>query len=187
MQGAESVFTYPNLLTLARLGLTPLFVIAVLNNEWSVANVIFICAILTDVLDGILARGWNQRTQLGAYLDPIADKFLVSLSLIVLFYKSMLPLWLLAVVIGRDFLIVVGVVLYLALMGRWLLIRPTVLGKFTTLLQFILIFCLIMHANGYLGSEHLWLIEYAAGATTVVAFLHYSFIWLREVKVCQLQ
>src|SRR3970040_1766704 len=99
----------PNILTIFRILLVPVFVIFVIQNNLFMALVIFILAGITDGLDGFLARVLDQRTVIGAYLDPIADKFLLISAYLSLTIKDMLPGWLSVVVVTRDIIILSGV------------------------------------------------------------------------------
>jgi cardiolipin synthase len=132
-------FTIPNLLSLLRMGLVPLFIIAVIDGESRKALLIFVAAGVTDALDGFIARFANQKSLLGAYLDPIADKLLltsayVALSIPQLNHGAPIPLWVTVLVIARDLLIVaVALILYLAAGVRRF--PPSILSKLTTLVQ----------------------------------------------------
>jgi cardiolipin synthase (CMP-forming) len=132
-------FTIPNLLCLLRMGLVPLFIITLVNGDPPKALLIFVVAGVTDALDGFIARFWNQQSLLGAYLDPIADKILLTSAYVVLSIPSLnhgvqIPLWVTILVIARDvLLVVVGLVLYLAAGVRKF--PPTILSKINTLLQ----------------------------------------------------
>lgn len=112
--------TLPNLLSLLRMGLIPLFVISVLDGRPGRALIVFAIAGVTDALDGFIARFWNQRSVLGAYLDPAADKLLLVTSYVVLAIPNLhrefvIPAWVTALVITRDVVIVVvALILYLA-------------------------------------------------------------------------
>ncbi len=112
--------TLPNLLSLLRMGLIPLFVVSVLDGRPGRALAVFVVAGVTDALDGFIARFWNQRSVLGAYLDPAADKLLLVTSYVVLAIPDLhrgfvIPAWVSALVITRDVVIVVvAVILYLA-------------------------------------------------------------------------
>lgn len=134
-------FTIPNLLSLLRMGLVPLFIITLVNGDPRKALLIFVVAGVTDALDGFIARFWNQRSLLGAYLDPIADKLLLTSAYVVLSIPSLnhgtqIPLWVTILVIARDvLLVVVGLVLYLAAGVRKF--PPTVLSKINTVLQVV--------------------------------------------------
>ncbi len=84
-------FTVPNLLSLLRMGIIPLFVIALLEGQPRRALILFLVAGVTDALDGFIARFWNQRSVLGTYLDPIADKLLLMTAYVILSVPSLQP------------------------------------------------------------------------------------------------
>ena len=132
-------FTIPNFLSVLRMGLVPLFIIAVIDGESRKAILIFVVAGVTDALDGFIARFANQQSLLGAYLDPIADKLLltsayVALSIPQLNHGAPIPLWVTVLVLARDLLIVVmALILYLAAGVRRF--PPSVLSKITTVVQ----------------------------------------------------
>ena len=132
-------FTIPNLLCLLRMGLVPLFIITLVNGDPRKALLIFVVAGVTDALDGFIARFWKQQSLLGAYLDPIADKILLTSAYVVLSIPSLnhgvqIPLWVTILVIARDvLLVVVALVLYLAAGVRKF--PPTILSKINTVLQ----------------------------------------------------
>ena len=147
--GARSPLSIPNLLSLLRMGLVPLFIIAVTRGETSRALAIFLVAGLTDGLDGFIARFWDQRTLLGAYLDPIADKLLLTAAYVTLAIPTLnpamtIPLWVAILVIGRDIMIVVTAgLLYVALGMRSF--PPNWLSKLNTFVQVAAIFLLLGH------------------------------------------
>jgi cardiolipin synthase (CMP-forming) len=134
-------FTIPNFLTLLRMGMVPLFIIMVLNGDSRKALLVFVAAGITDALDGFIARFWGQQSLLGAYLDPIADKILLTSAYVVLSIPSLnhgtqIPIWVTILVIARDVLLVaVALVLYLAAgVQRF---PPTVLSKINTVMQVV--------------------------------------------------
>ena len=128
--------TVPNLLTFTRILLTPLLMWFLLNHRLTPALVVFFIAGLTDVLDGLIARRFHQKSRIGAILDPLADKFLLVSSFLLLGWLGLLPLWLVVMVVLRDVVIVTGTSALL-LLRRQVEIQPTVLGKFTTLTQLL--------------------------------------------------
>ncbi|MEP7012819.1 MAG: CDP-alcohol phosphatidyltransferase family protein [Acidobacteriota bacterium] len=131
--------TIPNLLSLLRMALVPVFIIAVRYGEPKKALLIFLAAGITDALDGFIARIAKQQSLLGTYLDPIADKLLLTSAWVVLAIPNLgqsapVPLWVTILVISRDLLIlIVALVLYLALGVRNF--PPTVISKVTTVVQ----------------------------------------------------
>ncbi len=134
--------TIPNLLTLARIFLTPLLALFLLRKSMTPAFLVFCAAGLTDALDGLLARCLNQRSRLGSYIDPLADKFLLVTSFILLWNIGELPLWLLIITVGRDLLILLGFFI-LFFQGVRFEIKPLVSSKLTTLFQLGTVFVLL--------------------------------------------
>src|SRR5207344_3252208 len=108
----------PNLLTIGRICLAPFLVAAILEGRFAVGFWMFVAAGVTDALDGTLARILQQRTVLGQYLDPVADKLLLSTLFLVLTHMNHIPVWVTALVFGRDLgILVVAAILYAAV-GR---------------------------------------------------------------------
>jgi cardiolipin synthase (CMP-forming) len=145
-------FTVPNLLSLLRMGLIPLFVITVVNGDLPKALLVFVVAGVTDALDGFIARFWHQESPLGAYLDPIADKLLLTTAYVMLSIPSFnhgtrIPSWVTILVIARDVLLVaVALVMYLALGVKKF--PPTVLSKVNTVFQ-VLAVALVLVAGTF--------------------------------------
>jgi len=172
-------FTIPNFLSLLRMGLIPLFIIAVIDGESRKALLIFAVAGLTDLLDGAIARFWNQESPLGAYLDPIADKLLLTSAYIVLSFPHLnhgaeIPLWVTVLVIARDVLMVaVALILYLAAGVKRF--PPTLLGKFNTLFQVVAVVLVLVSALlPRLDPVAEWVLI-AVGGLTVASGLNYVF------------
>lgn len=126
----------PNTITIIRILLTPLLVILLLEGEKGLALVIFMVAGTGDALDGFLARLLNQKTDFGAFLDPIADKLLLITSFVTLSILDLMPAWITVIIVSRDILILggIGVLLYC---GLPLVVKPTHFSKITTFFQFI--------------------------------------------------
>ncbi len=176
---SEPVFTIANLLTLLRMGMVPVVVIFVLQGEYTWALVVFVVAGLTDALDGLVARRGHQLTRLGATLDPLADKILLSASFVVLTWAGGLsvriPQWLTVLALSRDVLIVITALAIVLTLGRRVF-RPSPFGKFTTALQLVTAgVVLLANAVGQRlpGLGALFLLT---GALTVVSGCHY--VWL---------
>ena len=132
-------FNVPNLISLLRMALVPVFVITVLDGDLRGALVIFGIAGLSDALDGFVARFWKQQTPLGAYLDPAADKLLLVTAYVVLAIPNLhagyvIPAWVSALVIARDIVIVV-VALLMYLEGGVSRFPPSPISKLNTLAQ----------------------------------------------------
>jgi cardiolipin synthase (CMP-forming) len=127
----------PNVLTLLRILAVPLFLSLLVEGENDWALVIFIAAGVTDGIDGMIARMWRQRTELGAHMDPLADKLLVVSSFIALGVMGLVPRPLMIVVITRDVVILGGFLLTAALVGKSMEMSPSIWGKLTTFTQLL--------------------------------------------------
>src|SRR5271170_9081 len=126
----------PNLLTLMRLFIIPFLLIEILDGHYGVSFALFILAGISDALDGLLARWLSQKTTLGQYLDPIADKLLLSTLFVVLTHVGMIPEYVTVLVFSRD----VGILLISALLfatGALRDFRPSLFGKLNTLVQIV--------------------------------------------------
>jgi len=121
----------PNALTGARLMAVPVFIAFFLRGERKIALGVFVGAMITDALDGILARALKQFTRIGALLDPVADKVLGLAALVLLCWSRVLPWWLLAITLFRDICIFTAVWM-LERTGRSYTVRPTRFGKYAT-------------------------------------------------------
>lgn len=143
-------FTIPNLISVLRMGLVPLFIIAVLEGQSMRALILFLVAGLTDALDGFIARFANQQSLLGAYLDPIADKILLTSAYVALAIPSLnpgvqIPVWITVLVIARDLLlVVVALILYLAVGIRKFPV--TILSKINTATQVAAVLVVLLSA-----------------------------------------
>jgi cardiolipin synthase (CMP-forming) len=126
----------PNLLTLLRLFIIPFLVIEILDGEYRVAFALFLLAGISDALDGLLARWLSQQTKLGLYLDPIADKLLLSTLFLVLTHVGLIPRYVTVLVFSRD----LGILLIATLLFATNTLRdfhPSLFGKLNTLVQII--------------------------------------------------
>ena len=180
-------WSIPNLLSLTRMGLIPLFVIAVLQSEPSRALLIFIVAGVTDALDGFIARFFHQTSLLGAYLDPIADKLLLTTAFVMLtipnlYPGQLIPIWVTVLVLARDVLIlVVGLVMHLAVDRTKF--RPTVVSKVNTAAQITAVTLVL--ATGVLeGLETPAIVTiYLVAGLTVASGLDYIYRGVRMMDV----
>lgn len=172
----------PNILTLLRICMAPFLVAAVLDSRYETGFILFVIAGLSDALDGLLARKLKQRTALGQYLDPVADKLLLSALFVVLTYKGLIPLEVTVLVFGRDIAIVLVAAILFAAAGRREF-PPSVLGKANTLAQIVAVAVVLLHqfASG------LWVVALRSVALdltivlTVVSGLHYAWIAAHRV------
>lgn len=171
----------PNLLTLMRICMAPFLVAAILEGHFLLSFILFVAAGLTDGLDGLLARLLKQRSVLGHYLDPVADKLLLSTLFLVLFYKGLMPGTVTVLVFGRDVgILLVSAILYAAVGRREF--YPSIFGKANTLAQISAVAAVLLHQ---LTSAH-WVAvtrSVALGATivlTVASGLHYAWLVSRR-------
>jgi cardiolipin synthase len=165
----------PNFLTLLRIILVPLLVIFLINKSFMKALILFACLGLTDALDGFLARILNQQTVLGSYLDPIADKVLVTTCFLSLAILKVIPGWLAVVVISKDVIILLGIAV-LSIMDIAFRVQPLFVSKITTALQIaVVFFALLFKAFPLLAVDGSWLLllYWSTAAFTVVSGYHY--------------
>lgn len=137
----------PNVLTIFRIVLVPVFLYFVRINELHTAAIIFIVAGVTDSIDGFIARRFNMRTEFGANMDPFADKFLLVSAYIALTAKGLVPIWLTVPVIIKDSFLLSGV-FALRTAGRKVVISPSVFGKSTTVLQIVTVVYAMLIGKG---------------------------------------
>ena len=126
--------TIPNIITLLRFFLVPGIVFALMTQRMEWAFACFLLAGISDGVDGFIARQFNQRSRLGAYLDPMADKLLLVSVFVVLGYMGELPLWLVIAAVSRDALII-GAVIMSTIMGHPVEMRPLFVSKANTAIQ----------------------------------------------------
>lgn len=161
----------PNLLSLFRFFLTAFFVVSIVYDRYVLGLLLFIFQSVSDMLDGFLARVMRQKTPLGAYLDPMADKVMLASSYIVLLYKGLVPLWLVLIVLLRDVVIT---------LGFWVLVRispdrrpqPSLISKMTTVFQMVTVVYILWPGTRSLS----YLFFYSTAALCVVSGLQYIFI-----------
>ncbi|MBI4466281.1 MAG: CDP-alcohol phosphatidyltransferase family protein [Acidobacteria bacterium] len=172
---SSQIFTLANQLTLLRLALIPFFALAVLDGNYPWALGLLLAAGVSDALDGVLARSLRQRTFLGAYMDPIADKLLLSTAFVVLAIRGNIPWTLSILVLGRDVLIV-AIALVIMLAAGFRPFPPSHYGKACTATQVLTVIVVVLVEvvpHGTLAWSKgllLWL----AAITTVLSGLHYA-------------
>ena len=179
--------TAPNLLTLLRICLAPFLVAAILERHFAVSFGLFVAAGLTDALDGLLARLLKQRSMLGEYLDPVADKLLLSTLFLVLMHMSLIPVTVTVLVFGRDVgILVVAAILYAATGRRDF--GPSLIGKANTLAQVAAVAAVLLQAmllDHHIALRWVAIFEqwafWATMALTVASGLQYAWIAARRV------
>ena len=133
----------PNLISLFRLVLIVPIAAAVLHRDWTAALMLFALAAASDAADGFLAKRFGWQTDCGAVLDPVADKLLVATVFVTLAVQGHVPVWLMAAVIARDLVIVLGALSYRLWVGP-VKMRPTVISKINTLIQLLYLFTVVV-------------------------------------------
>lgn len=182
---SSRVVTIPNLLTVIRMALIPLFVTMLFYQRFGWAIAIFVTAGVTDGLDGLLARRFDQKSQIGTILDPIADKLLLVTSFIVLSLPAIypqplsrhlpIPFWVTAAVLSRDIFIVVGSAVINVVTG-FRGFRPSQLGKINTVLQIFAVLLVLVCARTPWLSGYILPTTYALTfALAVISGVHYTF------------
>lgn len=176
----------PNLLTMLRLFVLPFLAIEILDGHWKLAFVLLWIAGVSDGLDGLLARWLQQKTTLGLYLDPIADKLLMSTLFLVLMHVGVIPRYVTVLVFSRD----LGILLIATLLfatGTLRDFRPSLLGKANTLIQILglltVMTCQVLRASHLLGLRDVLLKAIAVLAPVSAA--EYAWIVFRRVQTPQ--
>lgn len=181
MKRSTIVINIPNILTVLRILLVPLFVIFLLREMIVYALIVFAMAGASDGLDGLIARWFDQRTVLGAYLDPLADKLLMTSAFISLAVLKALPPWLTVIVLSRDIIIIMGIALLLLFTINFEQ-HPSIAGKLTTVFQLLTIFLvlldMVIEGNFPFIDKLFW----ATAALTTVSGLHYVYLGMNIIQ-----
>jgi cardiolipin synthase len=178
----DSALNLPNLITVGRVILVPVVFWLLITRQTEVAFVVFIVAGVSDAVDGYLAKTFNWKTELGAYLDPLADKLLIVSIFLALGVDGKLPLWLVIAVVSRDILIVIAIMLSW-LLGNPVRIRPLIVSKANTVAQIVLAATVLADEGFGLGLHGarevlIWL----TGALTVASLAAYLHSWLLHMS-----
>lgn len=181
MKQRNSTINIPNILTVIRILLIPLFVIFLLKDMFHFALLVFTVAAISDGLDGLFARYLDQRTLLGAYLDPLADKLLLSSTFIVLAVIKIVPAWLAVIVISRDILIVLAHAIF-ALANISIEIKPRITSKCTTVFQMLTIFFLLLDPKIPGADTIKWILYWLTAGLTILSGLHYTYIGMNFIQ-----
>ncbi len=179
------ILTYANQLTILRMVFVPCFILLLIYGYPKAATVLFFIAALTDALDGLLARKLQQKTTLGSFLDPMADKILLTAAFATLTVPSLplvlhIPIWLTVLTIGRDVIIALSV-LIIHLHTHHSDFPPSVLGKLTTTVQLATVgVCLMANFEIKLAVLLFPYVVYATLTFTLASGLHYAY---RSIKI----
>jgi cardiolipin synthase len=172
----------PNLITLGRILLVPVVVWAIVSGAMLTAFVLFLVAGLSDAVDGYLAKRFNMASELGAYLDPLADKALIVSIYVTLGIAGNIPRWLVILVVSRDIMII-GAVMLSWLLGSPLKVKPLLVSKLNTVAQ-IVFACVVLASLGFsFGAEGLItaLMGLVAGLT-LLSIIAYLAEWIRHMN-----
>jgi cardiolipin synthase (CMP-forming) len=175
----------PNSLTLLRILLIPVFVGLMLYGWYDPALAVLLGAGLTDALDGTIARAANQRTKLGMYLDPLADKLLLTSGFLTLSALHLVPLWMVILVVSRDVILLAGAVLA-HLTDSAVDIAPTLLGKGTTVFQLAYLLLAVIFVSRQMDMRLLDPLLYSTVLLTVASGSHYLYRGFARLNVGQI-
>ena len=174
--------TIPNMITLARFVLVPAVIYALIGGHVAWAFAGFIVAGVSDGVDGFIARQFDQRSELGAYLDPIADKLLLVSVFVMLALMGELPLWLVTLAVSRD-LLIVGAVLLASIMGNPVVMKPLFVSKANTAVQIVLAALVLAQlALGYGPGWMRWWLVLLSALLTAASAAAYLAGWFRHMS-----
>ena len=179
--GSPVNINIPNFITLGRVMSVPVIFWLLLSGQSKFAFIVFVCAGISDAVDGYLAKRFNWRTELGAYLHPLADKLLIVSIYIALGVRNELPLWLVIAVVSRDILIVLAVLLSW-LMDQPVRIKPLVVSKINTVAQIVLAAVVLADDGFGFGLENTRLtLVWITGTLTFLSLAAYLKAWFMHM------
>lgn len=176
--GAAMRGNLPNILTFTRILILPFFAASLIYREYHFALFLFVAAAVTDLMDGFIARVTKQITYFGTILDPVADKFFLITSYVLMSMYELIPTWLTIVVLSKDLIVITGVIiLYFATDS--LKVDPTFLGKLSSACQFILIgiVLLVINIGGQLPMQQV--LYFLVAGLTALSGVHYVYEGLK--------
>ncbi|HZP46780.1 MAG TPA: CDP-alcohol phosphatidyltransferase family protein [Candidatus Binataceae bacterium] len=170
----------PNAITLCRLSLIPVFLGLLSKRDTATALYVFAAAAATDALDGTVARWFDCRTEIGAILDPFADKLLLLSSFVALTFNALMPVWLLGVIIIRDIVLVFGYVMVSFFSAERIPVRPSYLGKAATCLQIASVVGALIQLEASRPLVWSVLLDLTAGLTALSGthYVYRGLVWL---------
>ncbi len=173
----------PNLISLGRLVLAPAIVSLIIAERWKEACVVFIIAGVSDAVDGWLAKTFELRTELGAYLDPLADKALIVSIYVTLAVVSVLPATIAIIVVARDVMII-GAFMISGFMRRPVKVKPLMISKLNTAAQ-ISFAAMVLVAKAFQFPAAAWfqIMLYSVAALTIASTAAYLRQWIRHMSV----
>jgi cardiolipin synthase len=170
----------PNTITVGRLILVPLLIFLLVKGEYGWALLGFTVAGLSDGVDGYLARRFRLESDLGGFLDPIADKVLMVSIYVTLALSGQLPVWLAFLVVARDFLII-GFIMVLVSLGENVRPAPSIYSKVNTAIQVLLVVTVLANKAFSLSIDTaIDLLVYSVAVTTIISGANYYWIWIMQ-------
>jgi len=184
-QPGRRLVSIPNLITLGRILLVPVVVWAITAGEMRVAFVLFLAAGISDAVDGFLAKRFGMTTELGAYLDPLADKAMLVSMYIALGIIEAIPRWLVIIVVSRDIMIVCAVILSLVV-DKPVPLKPLMVSKLNTVAQIVLV-AVVLGALGFELDAGIAVIALTAlvAALTLLSVAFYVREWVRHMNAAE--
>lgn len=169
----------PNYITLFRVILIPFFINLMIYGYYREALLVFVAAGVTDALDGMIARLTGKKTELGAFLDPMADKLLILSAFLTLVLLGRLPVWLVIIVVSRDAILAMGSLIIYVMTHR-LKLQPSLIGKLTTLMQLVVVtlsLVLMIYGN---ETRVMTILQWTTAGVTIASGMQYV---LRGIKM----
>lgn len=178
---------FANIITVVRLLFTPIIIWLIFSSYYYLGLIFFVLSGLSDALDGFIAKQFNQRTILGSYLDPVADKTLIVSSILALGYMGAIPSWLIILIVSRD-LAILGAVIISWLVERSLKIEPIISSKINTFLQIFYIGLILLNLSSeeeiiYLNIFILPTFSILIALSTLTSWFSYLILWLRSMGI----
>lgn len=178
---------FANIITVVRLLFTPIIIWLIFSSYYYLGLIFFVLSGLSDALDGFIAKQFNQRTILGSYLDPVADKTLIVSSILALGYMGAIPSWLIILIVSRD-LAILGAVIISWLVERSLKIEPIISSKINTFLQIFYIGLILLNLSSkeeivYLNIFIIPTFSILIALSTLTSWFSYLILWLRSMGI----
>jgi cardiolipin synthase len=172
----------PNLITLGRLALVPVIIAMITAEHWKEASIVFIIAGISDALDGFIAKTFNLRSELGAYLDPLADKALIMSIYVALAIAAIVPATLTILVVSRD-LMIIGAFMVAWFMEKPMQVRPLLISKMNTLVQ-LTFAATVLGVKAFDLPTGAWfdISVYLVALLTILSIAAYFLQWIRHMN-----
>lgn len=171
----------PNAITILRIIVLPFFINFLLYGYYSYALIIFFLAGVSDALDGFLARVLNKKTRLGAYLDPLADKLMLTSAFVTLAILKEIPLWVTVTIVSRDIIMIMGTLTMILMNGNYW-VSPSIWGKVTTNMEVLLISLVLISMVSGWKLDFLPLFMLCTMGLAIFSGLHYIYRDIGKMK-----